>query len=164
MVFIYLLVAGFFIPSFAMDIPFEPLAPKVDWMPEFVPSEQAAKYKPLQQSFCTQKLTNIAPELPQEKKIVFVDCITHLRADHLDIPILKYILEDTDLMEAVIAYAPHYTRNGFIELFFAGSLLYEKVEAYTFFLKHHVYNTDIRLGGYSETPAEFIRRLNIEKN
>lgn len=162
MVFIYLLVACFFIPSFAMDIAFEPITPKVDWMPEFEPSQQASKYKVLINNKKNEQKE--ATTLPLEKRYAFEDCMYLLRADHLALDTLKYILDDADLMEAVIAFAPHYTRNGFIELFFAGSLLYKKVEAHTFFLKHHVYNTDIRLGGYNETPTEFIRRLNIEKN
>lgn len=157
MVFIFLFCVFFCIPSFSMEIAFEPCKPKVDWMPPFEPSERAAQYKIL---VGPQNKTNEACNLSLEKRYAFEDCMNLLRANHLALKTLNDILDDPDLMEAVIAYAPHYLRNGFIELFFAGSLQYGKVEAYNFFLKHHVYNTAIRLGPYEETPAEFIRRLN----
>lgn len=149
-----------FAHSFAMDIPFEPIKRNPDWIGAFEPSPQAKKYEIL------VPIQKIKPhsDLPVEKQHAFEDCMDLPRADHLNINTLKNILDDVDLMEAVIAYAPNHTRNGFIELFFAASLLYEKIPAHDFFYKLNIYQTAIRIGGYNETPQQFIKRLIKEKN
>lgn len=155
---IFLLGACFFITSFAMDIPFEPLTPKVDLIPQFEPSKEAAKYQPLQRALINSNFITTAPDIPYEKKYVFVECMNQLRAN-ISMDTLKFVLEDPTLVEAVITYAQPYTlRNEYIQLFFFSSLMYENDAVYSLLLDKKIDLVNLR-SGLGQTPAQFLRWL-----
>ncbi|GMU19089.1 MAG: hypothetical protein AMXMBFR12_02810 [Candidatus Babeliales bacterium] len=163
MVFIYLFVACFFIPILNMDRGFVSLGQDInytgDLIPVFEPSEQAVQYKVLQNANCYTNLEKIVPQLSYEKKSAFIECMEQIRASHVSTSTLKYILEDPVLVEAVIAYAPHYTvRNGFIQLFFFSSLLYQNDSIYALLLDKKIDLVILR-SMQGQTPAEFVRWL-----
>lgn len=161
MMFLYLLVACYFIPTRGMDTAFAPKY-NCELMPRFVPSEQASKYKPLQYTF-DNDLAKYAPDIPQKKRKAFVECMNALRASHLDINTLKFVLEDPVIVEAVIAYEAHHeSRNEFIELFFFSSIMWAKTDIYRLLLEKNIDLVNIR-STYNQTPAEFVRKLS-EKN
>jgi hypothetical protein len=160
MVFIVIFCAAFFIPCWSMNT-FSHLDSKYDCdlMPRFKPSEQASKYKPLANVDSWTDLAQWAPDLPEKKRNAFVKCMEAPRASHLDINTLKFVLEDPELVEAVLAYEAHYeSRNEFIELFFFSSLLWDNAQVYELLLEKKINLAHIR-SSYNETPAEFVNRL-----
>lgn len=164
MIVIYFLCVYFFSNCMAMEKSFTATHEyQRELMPRFEPSEAASKFEPLQNLF-PRNAGEVAPELSQKQKTAFLECRNILHASYLDIPTLKYILEDPILVEAVLAYTAHFAfRNEFLQLFFFSSLMWEKHDIYAFLLEKKIDLANIR-SIINETPGQFVRRINNIEN